>query len=141
MPSADLARAIQLSLAPVFLLASMSGLLMVLTNRLGRLVDRARELKRQERDSDLELGRDLRQELQGQKRRMGLLMKAIEFGSVTMLLVALVVAIVFISVVAQLDLALMVAPLFVLAMVCLMVAVSLLLRELQLATAQLRRTF
>ena len=141
MPSADLARAIQLSLAPVFLLASMSGLLMVLTNRLGRLVDRARELKRQERDSDQELGRDLRQELQGQKRRMGLLMKAIEFGSVTMLLVALVVAIVFISVVAQLDLALMVAPLFVLAMLCLMVAVSLLLRELQLATAQLRRNF
>jgi len=125
----------------VFLLASMSGLLMVLTNRLGRLVDRARELQRLERDSDLEMGRDLRQELQGQKRRMGLLMKAIEFGSVTMLLVALVVAIVFISVVAELDLALMVAPLFVLAMVCLMVAVSLLLRELQLATAQLRRTF
>jgi hypothetical protein len=124
MPSADLARAIQLSLAPVFLLASMSGLLMVLTNRLGRLVDRARELKRQERDTDQELGRDLRQELQGQKRRMGLLMKAIEFGTVTMLLVALVVA-----------------PLFVLAMLCLMVAVALLLRELQLATAQLRRSF
>ncbi len=141
MPSADLARAIQLSLAPVFLLASMSGLLMVLTNRLGRLVDRARELKRQERDSDQELGRDLRQELQGQRRRMGLLMKAIEFGTVTMLLVALVVAVVFISVVAKLDLALMVAPLFVLAMLCLMVAVALLLRELQLATAQLRRSF
>ena len=141
MPSAALARAIQLSLAPVFLLASMSGLLMVLTNRLGRLIDRARELKRQVRDSDQEVGRDLRQELQGQKRRMGLLMKAIEFSTVTMLLVALVVAIVFISVVAQLYLALMVAPLFVFAMVSLMVAVSLLLRELQLATAQLRRTF
>lgn len=141
MPSAALARAIQLSLAPVFLLASMSGLLMVLTNRLGRLIDRARELKRQVRDSGQEVGRDLRQELQGQKRRMGLLMKAIEFSTVTMLLVALVVAIVFISVVAQLDLALMVAPLFVLAMLCLMVAVSLLLRELQLATAQLRRNF
>lgn len=141
MPSAALARAIQLSLAPVFLLASMSGLLMVLTNRLGRLIDRARELKRQVSDSGQEVGRDLRQELQGQKRRMGLLMKAIEFSTVTMLLVALVVAIVFISVVAQLDLALMVAPLFVLAMLCLMVAVSLLLRELQLATAQLRRNF
>jgi len=61
---------------------------------------------------------------------MGLLIKAIEFGTVTMLLVALVVAVVFISVVAKLDLALM-------------VAVSLLLRELQLATAQLGacRTF
>jgi hypothetical protein len=58
-----------------------------------------------------------------------------------MLLVALVVAIVFISVVAQIDLALMVVPLFVLAMVCLMVAVLLFLREVQLATAQLRRSF
>jgi len=38
MPSHALAQAIQLSLAPVFLLASMSGLLMVLTNRLTRLI-------------------------------------------------------------------------------------------------------
>lgn len=141
MPSTALAQAIQLSLAPVFLLASMSGLLMVLTNRLARLIDRARELQRQGRDSAQELGRDLRLELQGQKKRMGLVMRAIAFCTVTMLLVALVVAIVFISVVAKLDLALMVVPLFVLAMVCLMVAVSLFLRELQLATAQLRRNF
>mgnify|MGYP000530382005 CR=1 FL=1 len=62
-------------------------------------------------------------------------------GAFVLLLVALVVAIVFISVVAQIDLALMVVPLFVLAMVCLMVAVLLFLREVQLATAQLRRSF
>jgi hypothetical protein len=48
---------------------------------------------------------------------------------------------VFISVVAQIDLALMVVPLFVLAMLCLMAAVLLFLREVQLATAQLRRSF
>jgi hypothetical protein len=141
MPSTALAQAIQLSLAPVFLLASMSGLLMVLTNRLTRLIDRARQLQLQARDSGQDAGRGLRQELQGQKKRMGLILKAIAFCTITMLLVALVVAIVFISVVAQLDLALMVVPLFVLAMLCLMAAVLLFLREVQLATVQLRRTF
>ncbi|MEY4758960.1 MAG: hypothetical protein RLZZ268_458 [Cyanobacteriota bacterium] len=141
MPSHALAQAIQLSLAPVFLLASMGGLLMVLTNRLTRLIDRARVLQDQVRDSSQEMGRAGRMELQGQKQRMGLILKAIAFCTVTMLLVALVVAIVFISVVAQIDLALMVVPLFVLAMVCLMVAVLLFLREVQLATAQLRRSF
>lgn len=141
MPSHALAQAIQLSLAPVFLLASMSGLLMVLTNRLTRLIDRARVLQEQGRDSGQDTGRSGRLELQGQKQRMGLILKAIGFCAVTMLLVALVVAIVFISVVAQIDLALVVVPLFVLAMLCLMVAVLLFLREVQLATAQLRRSF
>ena len=56
-------------------------------------------------------------------------------------LVALVVAVVFISVVTQLDLALLVVPLFVMAMVCLMAAALLFQREVQLATAQVRRRF
>lgn len=68
-------------------------------------------------------------------------MKAIEFSTVTILLVALVVAIVFVSAVAAIDLALIVVPLFVLAMGCLMVAVVLFLREVQLATGQLQRRF
>ena len=55
--------------------------------------------------------------------------------------VALVVSIVFVSAVAAIDLALIVVPLFVLAMGCLMVAVVLFLREVQLATGQMRRRF
>jgi hypothetical protein len=55
--------------------------------------------------------------------------------------VSLVVAIVFVSAVARIDLALLVVPLFVLAMLCLMVAVVLFLREVQIATGQIRRWF
>jgi len=55
--------------------------------------------------------------------------------------VSLVVAIVFVSAVARIDLALLVVPLFVLAMLCLMVAVVLFLREVQIATSQIRRWF
>jgi len=136
-----LARAIQLSVAPVFLLAGISGLLGVISNRLARIIDRGRELKAQGIDSSVAVTREVRQELQLQKRRMGLMLKAIEFATVTILLVALVVAIVFVSAVARLDLALLVVPLFVLAMGCLMVAVLLFLKEVQIATGQIRRWF
>ena len=140
-PVEGLARAIQLSVAPVFLLAGISGLLVVLTNRLARIIDRSRKLQEDSRNAAVGVSRDARLELQVQKRRMGLVMKAIECCTITILLVALVVSIVFVSAVAQIDLTLVVVPLFVLAMVTLMVAVLLFLREVQLATAQLRRMF
>jgi len=140
-PVEGLARAIQLSVAPVFLLAGISGLLGVISNRLARIIDRGRELKAQIEDSSLAITREARRELLLQKRRMGLMLKAIEFATITILLVALVVGIVFVSAVARLDLALLVVPLFVLAMASLMVAVVLFLKEVQIATGQIRRWF
>ena len=116
-------------------------MLVVLNRRLVRIVDRSRELQAltQSRDTPVSSERESKTELQALKRRMALVMKAIELLTVTILLVALVVAVVFISVVTQLDLALLVVPLFVMAMVCLMAAALLFQREVQLATAQVRR--
>ncbi|HJN34798.1 MULTISPECIES: DUF2721 domain-containing protein [unclassified Prochlorococcus] len=132
-----------MSVAPVFLLAGIGGLLVVLNSRLVRIIDRSRELQAltQSRDTPVSSERESKTELQALKRRMALVMKAIELLTVTILLVALVVAVVFISVVTQLDLALLVVPLFVMAMVCLMAAALLFQREVQLATAQVRRWF
>lgn len=83
----------------------------------------------------------MRKELRVQKLRMTLVMRAIQCCTVTVLLIALVVAVVFVSAVARLDLAMMVVPLFVAAMVFLMAAVVLFLKEMQLAAQQLRRRF
>lgn len=142
-PAENLSRAIQMSVAPVFLLAGIGGLLVVLNNRLVRIIDRSRQLQalRQSCDTPVSSERESKTELQALKRRMALIMKAIELLTVTILLVALVVAVVFISAVTQLDLDLLVVPLFVMAMVCLMVAAVLFQREVQLATAQVRRWF
>ena len=140
-PVEGLARAIQLSVAPVFLLAGVSGLLGVFSQRLSRIIERARLLQDQGRDAPVSTGLRLRSELQVQKRRIALVMRAIQCCTITVLLVALVVAVVFVSAVARLDLALMVVPLFVAAMVFLMGAVLLFLREIHLAAEQLRRRF
>ena len=140
-PVEGLAKAIQLSVAPVFLLAGVSGLLGVFTNRLARIIERARVLQDQARDAAIATSRQVRKELQVQKQRMTLVMRAIQCCTVTVLLIALVVAVVFVSAVARLDLALMVVPLFVAAMLFLMAAVLLFLKEMQLAAEQLRRRF
>ncbi|MBA4072961.1 MAG: hypothetical protein C0497_14150 [Gemmatimonas sp.] len=45
-PIATIAHVIQLSVAPVFLLTGIAGLLNVLTGRLARVIDRARVIER-----------------------------------------------------------------------------------------------
>ena len=140
-PVIGLARAIQLSVAPVFLVTGISGLLGVLTNRLSRVIDRARSLQDQQLDTHLAQARRLAKDLQTQKRRMGLLNRAIQTATLTGLLVAAVVAVTFVSAMAALDLAAIVVPLFVIAMGSLMATLLLLLMETQLASGQINRRF
>lgn len=133
-PVLGLARAIQLSVAPVFLLTGISALLGVLSTRLTRVLDRARELQSQTLPAK---GDDL----QVLKRRMRLLTRAIESVTVTGVLVAAVVAVTFVSAVAVVDLAAIVVPLFVLAMLSLIGALLLLLRDTQIASVLIERRF
>jgi hypothetical protein len=133
-PVLGLARAIQLSVAPVFLLTGISALLGVLSTRLTRVLDRARDLQNQtlpSKDDDLQV----------LKRRMRLLTRAIESVTVTGVLVAAVVAVTFVSAVAVVDLAAIVVPLFVLAMLSLIGALLLLLRDTQIASVLIERRF
>lgn len=127
-----LAKAIQLSVAPVFLLTAIAGVLGVISNRLARVLDRAREVKGPNTDS---------QDLLFLRRRMGLLSRAIECVTVTGVLVSAVVAVTFISAIAVIDLAAIVVPLFVLAMLALMLGLLLLLLDTRVASRMMRRRF
>jgi cobalamin biosynthesis protein CobD/CbiB len=138
-PVESLAETIRLAVTPVFLLAGISGLLGVITARLSRIVDRARLIKAREAVGSLALERELEGELATQRRRMGLASGAFACAATSFLLVAMVVMVLFLSTLASIDLTLVVALLFVLAMGSLMAAVSLLLREVHLAIQALRR--
>lgn len=126
------AEAIRLAVTPVFLLAGISGLLGVLSARMGRIVDRARWLKQQPAAGSLSDRRDQHGELGLLRRRMRLVSRAIALSTFSYLLVALVVVLLFVSAGPMVDFSPLVAPLFVLAMLSLMAAVLLLLREVQL---------
>ncbi len=133
---AGLSRAIQLSVAPVFLLTGISGLLGMFTSRLARTIDRTRAIQEAMERSDLARSRRLRAVLAVQSRRTFLINRAIFCSTVTALLVAGVVAVMFISAVAAVDLAAIVVPVFVVAMVSLIIALVLFLMEVQLAIRQ-----
>ena len=127
-----LARAIQLSVTPVFLPAAIAGLLGVISNRLARVLDRAQRLQSVTDEAmDLAL----------LKRRMTLLTRASEAVTTTGVLVAAVVAVTFISAIAVIDLTAIVVPLFVVAMVSLMVGLLTLLLDARVSARLIRRRF
>jgi hypothetical protein len=135
---ARIAHAIQLSVAPVFLLSGIGVLLGVLTNRLARVVDRARPLEEQHAIADPAAAAELRHRLQWLARRARLMNAAITLSTVSALLVAIVVALLFSSAFIQITLAVPVAALFIAAMVALVGALIAFLIEVRIATLTLR---
>lgn len=131
-----LVRAIQLALAPVFLLSGIGAFLAVLTNRLARVIDRARTLEERlvvDEDDEAIRARHL-DELDFLRLRIRLAHRAITFCTYSALLVAGVVATLFLGAVAHVDLARVVAAAFVLAMTALIAGLTSFLREIHVAT-------
>ena len=134
----DIARVIQLSVAPVFLISGVGALLAVLTGRLGRTIDRARLLKAALPESDGIAHARIHQELNVLAHRAKLIYLAILLGSTSALLVCFVIVSLFISALAHYPISTIVGTLFIAAMLALIAALLLFLREVFLATRVLR---
>ncbi|RPI13845.1 MAG: DUF2721 domain-containing protein [Lysobacterales bacterium] len=134
----DIAHAIELALAPVFLLSGIGVFLGVLTNRLARIVDRARKVEDSLREAASGDPDDARTQLAVAARRARLMNASITLGTVAALLVALVVALIFASTFVPINLAGPVALLFVLAMLALVGALVSFLLEVRVAIDALR---
>ena len=134
----DIAHAIQLALAPVFLLSGIWVFLGVLANRLARIVDRARSMEKELRHPEAHDAERIRRQLAALAKRARFINIAITLGTIAALLVALVVALLFMSTFVPLNLAPPVALLFVLAMFSLVAAFVSFLIEVRVAIAVLR---
>jgi hypothetical protein len=134
----DIAHAIDLAVAPVFLLSGIGVLLGVLTNRLARIVDRARKVEESLRQATVAAPDDGREQLRVAASRAKFINVSITLGTIAALLVALVVAVLFASTFVPLNLAGPVAVLFVLAMAALVGALLSFLLEVRIAIAALR---
>lgn len=133
---AAVSRVIQLSVAPVFLLLAIGSFLVVMTSRLARIVDRARQV-----DAVVDSGIDrerVREELATLAVRAGLVYRAIACLILAALLVCGVVAALFVGASSAIDAALVAATMFVLAMVIIVFGLLLFLREVFVATRSIR---
>jgi hypothetical protein len=133
----DIAHLIQSSVAPVFLLSGVAATLGVLTNRLSRIVDRARVLEDQ-LEGHPGRGPQLHGDLRVLARRANYINVAISLATIAALLVALVVVTLFANAFMGSELAIVIALLFVGAMVCLSAAFIAFFIEVRLAMTALR---
>lgn len=132
------AHVIQLAVAPVFLLTGIGAILAVMTNRLGRIIDRARVLEARLDGASPEVLGPLRADLATLSLRAKLIGRAITLCTATALLVCTVIAILFLSAFLHFDASMPVALLFVAAMSAFFLGLLWFLREIFVATASLR---
>ena len=129
----DIAHLIQLSIAPVFLIAGVAGLLNVFTGRLIRIIDQVYKLDRLEEAGKLEEYH--------KKRRIFLTMRlqnintAIFLSTATGLFIGLVIITMFLSNLLNFNGELIISSLFIISMLCLITALLVFLREIYFTTS------
>jgi len=128
---------IELAIAPVFLLSAIATILVVLTNRLARIIDRARVLEGQ-LGAPASAAYAQQSELDALSRRAMLIHRAITLCVSTAVLVCAVIVTLFVGAFIETDVSVMVALLFIGAMLSFLGGLLTLMRELFVAMGYLR---
>ena len=133
IPVRELIPLLQVAIGPMILISGVGLLLLTLTNRFGRAVDRARVLTR-----ELRAGDDAdRQRLAGQVdilyRRARLIRLAITTCAGSVLLAAVLIIVLFLTALLHLEVALLISILFICGMLSLIVSLCAFIKEIQLS--------
>lgn len=134
----DVARAIQLALAPVFLLTGIAGMLNVMAGRLSRIIDRGRTLIEGRNSIPPERQAAADAELGGLERRRHFASIAITACTVAALLLCMVIVTLFLEALLNAPLSWLVGSLFAASTMALIVGLAYFLREVHLAMQSVR---
>jgi hypothetical protein len=135
----DIAHTIQLAVAPVFLLTALGTILGVFANRLGRIVDRTRALtERVAKLAPAEADASVIGELRLLAKRRHIVNYAITCATFAALCVCLLIASAFFGFMLHVNLAQLLAMLFIAAMAAFIAALVCFLREVLVAVASTR---
>lgn len=133
-----IAQTIQLALAPVFVLVAIGNVMNVLSQRLGRIVDRSRDLQGRHAATEGAEHDALVREIRMADRRIVLIGRAILLLVSSALAIGLTVALLFVEEFAHAGLQPVAAMVFIVAIALLMAALVLFLKETREATEALR---
>ena len=131
----EIAGTIQLAIAPVFMLTALGTVINALNLRLGRAVDRRRELEERLREMPQDELPSAYEELATIARRIQFVYLSIVFAVISALFVALLIAGAFLGAFVRTDLSFMIAGMFICAMLALIVCLLLFLKEIFLAVS------
>jgi len=134
----DVTRLIQLAVAPVFLLTAVGTIIGVLSNRLGRVVDRSRTLEDRLRQLQPEGQKAARAELDLLSRRVRLVYGSIVLSVICALFVGLLIAVAFVDAFIAIDMSKFIGLMFIAAMLAFILSLLVFLREIFLAVSSAR---
>ncbi|MFT5220752.1 MAG: hypothetical protein ACI9LO_001481 [Planctomycetota bacterium] len=135
------ANVIDIAVAPVFLLAGISGLLMVLTNRLGRAIDRSRSLQATQAVATSNPHKIMIQnEIRVLLYRVRAINLSISMATLSALLVCILIIALFGGSLLELNVSVLVASLFILTMLILSLAFCSFLVEIFISTRNTQST-
>lgn len=138
MDSNALAHGIQLSVAPVFMLTAVAGLIGALAQRLARIIDRARDLEDRFAASDATIQHQINGELRGLRRRGRVVNWSIGLLTLCAILVCITIAALFVEEISTIRSSRVVPGFFLAGLACFAAALGCFLYEVMLATAALR---
>jgi len=135
---AQLIPILQTAIGPVILISGVGLLLLTMTNRLGRVIDRSRILS-----ADLMSASDVaRPALQAQLgilwNRARLIRAAITLAALSALFAAILIIVLFFTALWQLETAWLIGALFVLCMACLIASLGLFIHDVNQSLAALK---
>jgi hypothetical protein len=137
-PLQNLVPTLQVAVGPVILISGVGLLLLSMTNRLGRTIDRARQLMDAYRHGTETDRARIKGQMEVLWRRACLIRAAIVWGSSSVLMVSLVIILLFVSTLLGLNIAPVIAILFGCCMVAVVVSLAFFIRDINLSLHALR---
>lgn len=138
VPPNSLLPIIQASTTPVILISGLGLLLLTMTNRMGRIIDRTRVYASQLRQAEPEARRQLEMQLELTWRRAKIVRWALTFATSSMLSSAGLVTAIFAGAVLGVELSGLMLILFVGAIVLLVASLVMFLRDIFVSLSALR---
>ena len=135
---AELIPVLQTAIGPIILVSGVGLLLLTMTNRLGRVIDRARHLSSALSAANEEARLTIRAQLRILLRRARLIRLAITLASMSALAAAVLIIMLFVTAVFRLENALLIGLLFIICMVCLIGSLAVFIIDLNQSLAALK---
>lgn len=124
---------IQLAITPVILITGLGSLMLSMTNRFGRIVDRTRILAVQAQAAKDDTRPHIEAQLRILYRRAQLVRRAVIFNTLGMFTSGLLVVVIFVSALAGMEAGLLILALFMSAIAFLLAALGYFLNDINLA--------
>lgn len=119
LETSELVTVLQTAVGPVVVISGVGLLLLTMTNRLGRVVDRSRSLAHQARIAEGETAEAAHIQLRILGERARMIRMAILLAGICVLFIALVIITLFVTALFGVEIAWLVAALFIISMLCL----------------------